>query len=196
MLNAFHVSNASSSSCRICNMSFKVPGNIMRHWRNHHEKRQCSNCSMIFPNQRAVKAHYLSAHTDQYTCRICGRVFSQKRYLDGHVKNTHSLVPLYKCQLCFRRFKHKSYLNVHLLIHQEKPFRFKCSVCGNVFIQKSNLKRHRLSSHKLRPDEGPQEDLSPLVNFSKPLEPSVLQEIQTRSAAAESAEKLIINMGL
>ncbi|XP_063959856.1 zinc finger protein 420-like [Lytechinus pictus] len=106
----------------------------------------CRFCSMRFDDTAAL-AHHEKVHGIRpFICNICGRTFTQSRYLQIHVR-THIGEQPYPCRFCSKRFSQCSARNMHERIHTEfRPHQ--CPVCGKSFIVNSALQKH-LQKHQL-----------------------------------------------
>ncbi len=73
-------------------------------------------CGKKFNSRFCLKRHFLTIHMGikRFSCKICGRNFAQKQYLQEHI-NIHTLVHPYVCDypLCAQSFKQKSRLCQH-----------------------------------------------------------------------------------
>eukprot|EP00057_Strongylocentrotus_purpuratus_P029706 XP_011684180.1 PREDICTED: zinc finger protein 585A [Strongylocentrotus purpuratus] len=105
----------------------------------------CRFCSMRFDDTAAL-AHHEKVHGIRpFICNICGRTFTQSRYLQIHVR-THIGEQPYPCRFCSKRFSQCSARNMHERIHTEfRPHQ--CPVCGKSFIVNSALQKH-LQKHQ------------------------------------------------
>ncbi|OXA39805.1 uncharacterized protein LOC110860999 [Folsomia candida] len=107
------------------------------------------NCGKLFSsfNHKARLAkHMASTHgIGEHTCHQCGKVFSELRLLNHHVKHVHDKVPgKHMCDICGKRFTKRRYLNSHRPIHGEER-RFLCSECGKSFKTSTSLTIHKYS---------------------------------------------------
>ena len=69
-------------------------------------------------------------HPDQkpVVCKICGKSFTQKAYIQKH-SLIHTGQKPYECKACGKAFTQKGNLQRHSLIHTgQKPY--ECKVCG------------------------------------------------------------------
>ncbi|KAG8182647.1 hypothetical protein JTE90_018483 [Oedothorax gibbosus] len=111
----------------------------------------------LHPKRKCEKPHLKLVGKKPYKCDLCGKLFSQKRYLKQHHR-THQKpseeeeneAKPFECQVCLKTFSQKRYLNQHYLIHsQEKPYQ--CEFCKKSFNDKSNLNHHYLIHKNEKP---------------------------------------------
>merc|ERR1719410_2878162 len=103
-------------------------------------KTKCKVCKGEFKNRQALLEHEkTSGHYYKFSCRHCGKSFSQKIQMKRHEAQLHSSETPYKCSRCDRTFKseyswkrHQSNDEVHEKMENYKPF-LTCEVCGKQF---------------------------------------------------------------
>ena len=124
---------------------------------------------MTFSDQSAISDHYDTAHAQsntraplpprpehpdaKYPCEVCGRKFTQSRYMRLHMGTVHGVgeANTFQCNVCAKICTQKSHLKTHLsVMHGIGDVKtFQCDVCSRTFNDKSNLKRHLSRKHKI-----------------------------------------------
>ncbi|XP_040178166.1 zinc finger protein 777-like [Rana temporaria] len=85
-----------------------------------------------------------------FPCPECGKCFSRKEGLTGHLKKIHTGVKQFSCPQCGKCFIYKSSLGRHERVHTgEKPY--SCSECGKSFSQKNSLFTHERTHTGAKP---------------------------------------------
>ena len=82
---------------------------------------------------------------DPFECRFCQKKFNNKKQIQGHWKQVHSVVR-YECQLCDKSFKTRDGLSKHKNYHTgDRPY--SCTTCGQSFADPSACKNHEKYQH-------------------------------------------------
>ena len=78
-----------------------------------------------------------------YKCDVCAKVFTDKRNLLRHEKNTHGGKNGYPCELCNKVFGRTEDLRRHKASTHFRTTEVLCSKCKKTFARADNLKRHK-----------------------------------------------------
>lgn len=80
---------------------------------------------------------------DSFKCHLCGRQFSYRQELDGHMRYRHPSMSerKFKCEVCSQAFTTSTKLNLHSVKHTGDK-RYPCKICHKSFTDGSNLRRH------------------------------------------------------
>jgi len=142
-------------SCHQCGRSFPTMSQVRVHVRSHVEEEsssglECQICGEACDSTAALTQHVSGVHGGlgsvgisdtrrQYSCEVCGRIFSQAGNLRRHVL-THTVQ---QCTVCGKSFSQLANLKAHLRTHVgQRPF--SCDGCGRVFADSSTLRKHVL----------------------------------------------------
>ena len=114
-----------------------------------------------------------------YKCDLCDKLFTEKRSLLRHKKNTHGEKNSYPCELCNKVFGRTEDLRRHNASAHFESAKVQCSKCKKTFTRAYNLKRHKC---KLAQETGclPDSNEAPL------------KEVTTK----QISEKALVNMSL
>ncbi|EDS35269.1 gastrula zinc finger protein XLCGF46.1 [Culex quinquefasciatus] len=132
---------------------------IIEHNKIHHKNRPhiCEHCGETFSRNQQyqvhVQGHFInkmkmqeqnSKKTYKYSCRSCGIVFNNQKYLEKHVQKTGHQAEGVICETCGAVFSSNIKLHQHVARTHKNEKRFTCEHCSKVFNQKANLDRHLL----------------------------------------------------
>ena len=78
-----------------------------------------------------------------YKCDVCNKIFTEKRSLLRHEKNTHGGKNSYLCELCNKVYGRKEDLHRHKASTHYRTTEVQCSKCKKTFARADNLKRHK-----------------------------------------------------
>ena len=104
-------SNAKCHECEHCEKKFKLIGILTRH---------------------LTKVHGFESDKSDFVCDKCSKIFTSKKNLAQHIKQTHENLRLHECDSCEKTFKRKPHLVDHKALKHE-PWKFKCETCSKEF---------------------------------------------------------------
>ncbi|XP_054709086.1 zinc finger protein 22-like [Uloborus diversus] len=83
-----------------------------------------------------------------HVCDTCGKVFSQKKNLNQHLK-IHMDVKPFSCDECGKGFTRMTNLTRHKMSHAPASVSgiLKCKDCSMTFTRQDNLRRHERAAH-------------------------------------------------
>ena len=107
----------------------------------------CSTCDYKAYSKQALKYHIAEWHSTErpFECEICGKGFSNERYLQRHLE-VHDSTRKFECSVCNKKFKSQKHLTVHDKIHRQ-AYTAQCEYCDAKFVQRQNLKPHIKKHH-------------------------------------------------
>merc|ERR1719394_502579 len=115
-------------TCKDCGECFESYASLTYHNSTIHDGKkpnECPNCGRLFANNpdTNVLKRILIRHLNS-----CG--------------NPNPGLVFYHCTMCAKRFSNKSYLQLHIKRIHEKKRHYKCTTCEKKFVTYSNLTRH------------------------------------------------------
>ncbi|XP_043236628.1 zinc finger protein 341-like [Amphibalanus amphitrite] len=151
---------AGGHQCRHCAQTFDGYGAFKSHLRQHDEIKvyRCPqrDCGATCDDQDRFLEHLRRHHAQlEFTCHVCGHVFTSLRLLSDHVAASHGGLadgeetekPSFFCHRCQSRYSSLSALEYHL---QTNSHNFTCKLCSKVFNSERFLRRH-LQTHSSTP---------------------------------------------
>lgn len=150
--------------CLICNKTFSRPGEVTRHMRTIHPE--------AFEKQWAERMKQQEQEIldgrKPFTCEICHKAFSTKRFLKGHM-HSHCNDRPFNCQYCNSTYKTKSNVTRH-----EREVHLKHQMINFVSVEvgegTSTLEPTPDEMCPFLPSWGEEEDISAPLVFSMLLE--------------------------
>ena len=131
--------------CTVCNKRFTTTGSLNRHRATHTGENwySCSYCGKSYSYKCNLDGH-MNIHIGKYKCTECGLCCASNKHLEIHMRR-HSREELCKpflCTVCGKQFSVLQYLVEHSRVHRgEKPY-YICHVCSKEFIHFKNLDDH------------------------------------------------------
>ena len=108
----------------------------------------CSICDLSFQSSGGLWIHKNIKHkeAEKFTCKDCGKQFSQKSQLKVHINNIH-LGTKHKCDQCDKEFSALFSKTRHVqAVHNQ--MKYSCNICNYKATQKGNLTVHKKSAHE------------------------------------------------
>lgn len=119
-----------SFDCKICNASFTLKPNLLRHIDTVHEGKKpfkCRFCEYCSAAKHVLKEHEISIHLQKkpFKCNFCEAEFAIQSDLKGHIITAHErkqpIQPVYErprcfqCHFCAKRFDLQASLDGHII---------------------------------------------------------------------------------
>ena len=110
----------------------------------------CNYCGRKFSQKNNMLGHVATVHEKKkpFHCEVCSSIFAEKRRLKEHITSVHENKPTYKCHYCDRYFSQKNNMRRHVATVHEKKKPFHCEICSSAFAEKRRLKEHITSVHE------------------------------------------------
>lgn len=164
--------------CRYCDVVLDTIVKKRNHEKGHTLKHKCVYCPETFKDYRQKEDHLVKLHNlkvAESKCQACGKVYSNRKLLQVHIKQVHLMfrphkctecdmkffsdyelkrhvvkhtkLRQFKCPVCLKSYPRKRTLVEHLRIHNNDR-RYRCELCGQAFVQKCSLRGHIKSKHR------------------------------------------------
>lgn len=117
------------------------------------KKYQCGKCDLVMDNKDLLCLHKQQCTITCYMCGYCGKEYKSRQGRDNHKTIVHQKIRPFVCQECGRRFTSKNHLVGHMNVHFDlRPY--VCMTCGSAFRYKCSLYMHKKKNCKGRRDIG------------------------------------------
>lgn len=128
--------------CRLCGWAATSQKELDDHKSTHMQMDRtvkCLQCSLVFFDQRDLRAHEKAVHKLEFHCVYCDKKFRMAAYLEKHMvqhkmltedstatesvqeklptRATPSAKKIFKCKVCLKTFKKKSSWKKHSRLH-------------------------------------------------------------------------------
>ena len=77
-----------------------------------------------------------------HKCEICGYGFSERRFMEKHIKAVHEKVKPVACEFCEYKCTTKDTLARHMWHKHEREPRFNCRLCDAKYMKRTLLESH------------------------------------------------------
>ena len=106
-----------------------------------------SNLTILESRSGTAKAQ--SKGDSDNACKLCGKIFQQKRNLSAHVSVVHEGKKPHTCHICNKNFSRKAAMTEHVRCVHNKIKNFHCKKCLTKFGRSHDLTAHLNSCGKL-----------------------------------------------
>ncbi|XP_052745623.1 gastrula zinc finger protein XlCGF8.2DB-like [Bicyclus anynana] len=135
--------------CPKCDKVFALKKYMTKHFTLVHKQKtaKCVYCKMNV--EGPMHLHVSEKHSEkvkQFTCEVCGKVFTWKPFFLAHMRRRHKGIKKFKCEYCPKMFLMPYELKTHLITHTRARL-FECGECKATFNNITAMKKH-ISVHK------------------------------------------------
>lgn len=130
-----------------CEKIFQAKCQLKKHVHRSHKGKvyKCHLCEKSYIAPGALEIH-IRVHQGikPFECNECGRCFSSRACIRGHLNRKHSGKKPYQCWYCGQSFNDSGFLKWHIQVHHssENGKTFQCDKCEKAFYTISTLKIH------------------------------------------------------
>jgi DNA-directed RNA polymerase subunit RPC12/RpoP/ribosomal protein L37AE/L43A len=134
-----------------CTKSFQTQQTLQAHMAEHGVVRTFAclhaDCDASFPRMEALEKHVERFHVAKnYPCIKCQQVFTSRKDLLAHRKDTHG--PEFECPHCSKMFHTKAALSKHQVTHNMVRPTFPCPLCDKTFLSQPSMLTHQRVAHE------------------------------------------------
>jgi KRAB domain-containing zinc finger protein len=147
--------------CTVCDNEFFNVNEFFKHSLEHTTPYKCGSCQRPYRSMHALEEHTktCTGEWSDTTCKICGKVFRNIRYLERH-KILHTKAK-FQCEHCHKLFHRKDYYGYHTCkradgmvvrvkhshtgqqtLGDEEVQPHLCPTCGKSYVSVGNLNKH------------------------------------------------------
>ena len=83
-------------------------------FKNEQPQYKCFECKKVFDTFSKIENHMLLRSCEEFQCKICNKIFKQKKNLNQHTRNVHENTDKFECKQCKKKYAHKTSLDKHL----------------------------------------------------------------------------------
>ena len=149
---AMHRNGIRHLKCPHCPKTYKWNADLRRHMEKHSSKKfKCEECESQYTEKRYLQIHVKTVHLKvMIKCRVEKCDFEDPRLqkLKEHRLKCHDVANKFKCKFCFYETVRKSDLSRHQNEKHLKVKEYQCSQCEFLTSRKYNLTQHQKSLHK------------------------------------------------
>ena len=130
-------SDIDNPSCAYCGTKTKDAFNMIKHMKKKHDQEENLD-------EEIEKLKPLASEK----CRLCDRVFLNRKTLKEHMLNIHQEFKAIQCPHCDKKYRTPYHMKMHIKhVHLRKPKSFACDHCTRRFDTKKVLQTHILYHH-------------------------------------------------
>ncbi|KYM82488.1 Zinc finger protein 91 [Atta colombica] len=108
----------------------------------------CVVCGLVFTRKESLRSHFIRKHTQHYaySCEHCGKGFKVKGDLTTHTRLNHQESPVV-CGVCGKTCRNSHSLYTHQK-HAHYKAKYECPLCHRRLVTQQNLDQHLLTQHE------------------------------------------------
>lgn len=127
--------------CPICSEEFRYLPILVKHINMKHSnnKFMCNVCGRGFSTRSRLSGHLIYSHSETKECEICSEKFRNQEGLTRHKAKIHGKYYI-KCPQCLEMFPSQYQKERHLLVVHNTGHQ--CNYCGKLFTRNAFMKDH------------------------------------------------------